>query len=157
MIKSRIRFGEPYISNSENCTGAKLIKQGHTELVEINSAAGLLLYPYTDQVLTRNDTTFAVENGLDLVDAPWETLTDIKNNLCSNYPNIVVRALPKHLIALNKYYRECNPLYFTSKNRFSTMEALIIALCILEDMEKAKLIASMNNMEYVIEQFKKLY
>ncbi len=155
-LKVRIRFGEPYKNDSECCTGAKMVIDNFAELVKIDDIAGVVLYPGADTVLTKDDYKLSQELGLDLIDAPWETLTDITKKLSAK-DGVVLRSLPKSMIANNPYYRQDNPKYFSSPYKFSTVEALIIALSVLEEEEHAILIAEENDMIEIVDTFKKTF
>ena len=150
----RIRFGAPYTSSSKNCTGSKMTKDGYAELTEIEALAGVILYPYADKVLSKEDYKLCKDGGLDLIDAPRENLQSITTELCKNSQTIV-RALPSSIIANNPFYRQIEPKYFTAPNRFSTVEAAIIALVILGEEQYAFEIARKYEMTEIIIYVKK--
>lgn len=146
----RIRFGGSYTNNSNSCTGVRMIQENFCKEVSIDSCAGIILYPYCDMELNEEDILYAERNGIDFIDAPWEELTEIVDNLKKD-KTFIVRKIPSSFIAKNEYYRQKNPVYFTESTRFSTVEAVIISLSILQQKNQAKEIAEKFNLLYVLE------
>jgi ribosome biogenesis protein Tsr3 len=154
MIDTRIRFGDPYSNDSDKCTGVKMVHDGFVREVPIKSPSGIILYPYCDVDLSDKDCELAIATGIDLVDAPWESLDNILSNLreCTE-KGIIVRRIPLHYIAQNEFYRKNNPIYFSAPTRFSTVEALVIALDILKEYDQADKIAKRYKLSYIMEWF----
>ena len=135
-----IYFLPPYSSQSNECTSVKLIRKGLA--VEVNHKSlkdfsGVVLYPYASKYLSQSDSQRAAEQGLLIVDGPWEKLDSITTSVT----HAVLRKLPEELEVRNPYYRKDNPLYFHSSFRFSSAEAISYALLIMGEPYRAEVIA----------------
>ena len=117
----------------KKCTANRLRRYGEIRLV--STPAGLprkaiLLDPFAEKALSREDAGVARKYGLAALDCSWKKIEQIERFR----RNLEPRSLP-YLIA-------ANPTYYGRPTTLSTVEALAAALFIFGDREKAKVILS---------------
>ena len=114
----------------KKCSAKKLAKFGFVELaknIRKTPKDAILLNPFAEKSLSKEDFDTAKKNGILAVDCSWENA-----EICFNYLNLRnhSRCLP-FLIA-------ANPVNYGKPFKFSTIEAFSAALYILGEKEKAK-------------------
>lgn len=135
-IKVYCKFGSPYDSQSpEKCTASLCISKGLIEEVKEIPKHSVLLYPFAEEPLTKDDRKLAERNGLYVIDAPWETLPYIVGNLNKT---IKLRRLTN--------IEEVSGIYAGSTYKISTAGAVAAALFKLELREQAEEI--LNNFKW---------
>lgn len=117
----------------KKCTGARLQRFGKVEMVysPLTLPAGsILLDPFAEKALSREDFSTAEARGLVALDCSWKQITQISGIK----KRLVHRALP-YLVA-------ANPTYYGRPTTLSTAEALAAALFIFGEKDLAKDILS---------------
>ncbi|MEM2878497.1 MAG: DUF367 family protein [Candidatus Hadarchaeales archaeon] len=113
----------------KRCTARKLHRSGKIELVRSQRqipSGSVLLDPFSEKSLSREDLKFAARGGLVAVDCSWRRIKIFEDLR----PGREARALP-YLVA-------ANPTYYGRPTTLSTVEALSAALFILGESERAR-------------------
>jgi pre-rRNA-processing protein TSR3 len=114
----------------KKCSAKKLAKFGIVELVKNirkTPKDAILLNPFAEKSLSKEDTVIAENNGILAVDCSWENAENSFDFLNKRNHS---RCLP-FLVA-------ANPVNYGKPFKFSTIEAFSAALYILGEKEKAK-------------------
>ena len=114
----------------KKCSAKKLAKFGIVELVtniRKTPKDAILLNPFAEKSLSKEDLEIAEKNGILAVDCSWENAENSFDFLNKRNNS---RCLP-FLVA-------ANPVNYGKPFKFSTIEAFSAALYILGDKEKAK-------------------
>jgi pre-rRNA-processing protein TSR3 len=114
----------------KKCSAKKLAKFGYAKLIKKIKKTpkdAILLNPFSEKCLSKEDLDIAKKNGILAVDCSWENA-----EISFNYLNLRnhSRCLP-FLIA-------ANPVNYGKPFKFSTIEAFSAALYIIGEKEKAK-------------------
>jgi pre-rRNA-processing protein TSR3 len=120
----------------KKCTARKLSRFGHAELIKRLSLipySPILLDPFCEKVLSKDDLGVAAQHGVLAVDCSWATAEEAFQ-LVKRKRKVVSRALP-YLVAVN-------PVKYGKAFQLSTLEAFAGALIILGAREQAERILS---------------
>ncbi len=112
----------------KKCTARRLEKYGKVKIVYKTNELPrntILLDPFADKALSREDLKVAERNGIVALDCSWKNIEKIEN-LRSG---LLSRSLP-YLVA-------ANPTYYGHPTKLSTVEALSAALFILGKEDEA--------------------
>ena len=113
----------------KKCTAMRLHRVGKIQMVfhprDLPSGA-ILLDPFAEKALSREDVEVASQHGLVALDCSWKQVKQIS----SLRVQMVPRALP-YLIA-------SNPTHYGRPTTLSTAEALAAALFILDERDRAR-------------------
>jgi len=122
-----------YHSNEDDpkkCTAKKLQKFGYVKLeknIKKIPKKCILLNPFAEKSISREDGKIAFENGLLVLDCSWKNVENAFDYLnCRNYP----RSLP-FLVA-------SNPVNYGKPFKLTSLEAFSAALFILGEVEHAE-------------------
>ena len=109
----------------KKCTARKLARFHHAKLVKRLSLipySPILLDPYSQKVLSKDDLELVKDYGLLVIDCSWESAENSIDRIRSK-KKLIPRALP-FLVAVN-------PINYGKPFQLSTLEALAAALIIL--------------------------
>lgn len=121
----------------KKCTARKLERMGLVKLVEQVRRlphGAVLLDPFAEKALSREDLPAANDNGLAGLDCSWETAV-------SAFDHARRRAEPRAL----PYLVAANPVNFGKPTKLSTLEALVASLWIFGEKEQAHAMMSAYN------------
>ena len=116
----------------KKCTARKLSRFGHAELIKRLSLipySPILLDPFSEKVLSKDDFEIASAHGILAVDCSWATAEEAFS-LVRRKRKVVSRALP-YLVAVN-------PVKYGKAFQLSTLEAFAGALIILGNRAQAE-------------------
>jgi pre-rRNA-processing protein TSR3 len=116
----------------KKCTARKLARFEHATLIKrmnLIPYSPVLLDPYADKVLSKEDLDMAVMHGLLAVDCSWEHAEDAFQ-LVRRRKKVISRALP-FLIAVN-------PVKYGKAFQLSTLEAMAGGLIILGNRKQSE-------------------
>lgn len=139
-----LRFkGKNMGCSPKKCTAIKLHKLGLLDLIpkisgRLNKA--VLLNPFAQKELSKNDRQLILKNGLIVIDCSWNKILDFKG-----FNAVNSRKLPSLIAA--------NPTNFGKWEKLSSIEALAAALYITDFIDLAELLLSKFSWGI---QFKKL-
>lgn len=119
----------------KKCSAKKLNKFGFVKLetnIRRTPRNAVLLNPFAEKSLSKEDLEFAEKNGILAVDCSWENAENSFDYLNKRNHS---RALP-FLVA-------ANPINYGKPFKLTTLEAIAAALYILDDIEMAKKILNL--------------
>jgi ribosome biogenesis protein Tsr3 len=124
-MKVSVKFISPYdSSNPLICTAANLVHKKVIREVEKIPGGSIVLYPFAEKELERKDGE--ARDSIVAIDAPWHLIKDtVPNMQNANY----LRRLP--------YWEAQNPYYRNQKGKYSSAEAIALALVILGEEKLA--------------------
>ena len=114
----------------KKCSARKLYKFGFVELetkIRKTPRDAILLNPFAEKSLSKEDLNIAEKNGILAVDCSWKYAEKSFDYLDKKNHS---RALPFVVAA--------NPVNYGKPSKLTTLEAFAVALYILGDVEKAK-------------------
>ncbi len=113
----------------DKCTGKKLERQNEAEIVESAEEIpkySVLLSPFSEKALSKEDLEDIEEEGIAALDCSWEKIDKIKG----------IKSRAKHRSL--PYLVAANPVNFGKPTKLSTVEALSAALYIVGKKDQAK-------------------
>jgi pre-rRNA-processing protein TSR3 len=119
----------------KKCSAKKLNRFGYINLetsIKKTPKNAVLLNPFAEKSLSKEDLEFAKKNGILAVDCSWENAENSFDYLNKRNHS---RALP-FLVA-------ANPINYGKPFKLTTLEAIAAALYILDDIELAKKILNL--------------
>ncbi len=117
--------------DTKKCTAIKILRKKLAKKITTLPTKGIILYPTSEKVLSREDLHEIQSYGLIAIDCSWKNIE--KNNI--RHRN--VRALP--------YLLASNPVNYSKPCMLSTLEAFAGALYILDAIEMCYKLLSLYN------------
>ena len=138
-MKAKIKFYKPYkFTDGFRCTASKLIEVGLAEEIKEYPKKGLFLFRNANKVLQSSDIGLASKMSIIIVDSPWDfaskKLKELQRQKNRYYH---FRKIPECFQPTNPFYKQKDPVYFSTTDYFSSAESLAIAYFVLGEKEKA--------------------